>query len=604
MQTARFEQLRKKALEAVFTKVKIASIWRKIVKDQLRNQDIKDLYDNYDLNFNIDERAEALRRQILQGNYRASQPLIYRLEKKMGICRHMVIPQPIDALVLQVLIEEINDEVLKNQPSEKAFFSRSRHNIPLPHDVEGYGLSTISLWKKLQKTIYGFTEEKDLLVTTDISNYYDSIDIRELHKVFLGYTKTNEVIIDLLFGVIQEISWRPDYLPYSNRGLPTSSLEAIRLLAHAFLYEIDNVIKEKTDDSFTRWMDDITIGVNSQKEAKETISSVSDMLKSRGLALNLAKTTILTKEEAITSFLIHENQFLNGITILKKTDNDYGKLIILLKKRFRMHEKNTGSRYWDKVTKRYITTFGKLESKALFPTLTTLYVKYPSLRVNIHYYLQKLGYSVDSSKRILEILNNLDVFDDISVYQICELVTKWEIPNTKISKTFLKKFGDKLSEISFERKNPSDFYSLLWFKAKYSEADDLLYFINRYQNIWKTELFLKRQVGAILTRLYITNTPAVENILKTFIASGENAIASIANQIMDFTELKSLNPKIRLYLFPEKMRGPYPLPKFFVLCSILNSPKLREDKIIQGLIKKYIRDPRFKYILKLEYGIK
>ena len=53
---------------------------------------------------------------------------------------------------------------------------------------------------------------------------------RELRKVFTSYSQVDEVIIDLLFQTIEDISWKPDYLPYSNRGLPTSNIEAIRLL--------------------------------------------------------------------------------------------------------------------------------------------------------------------------------------------------------------------------------------------------------------------------------------------------------------------------------------------------------------------------------------
>jgi hypothetical protein len=32
-----------------------------------------------------------------------------------------------------------------------------------------------------------------------------------------------EVITDLLFNTIEQISWVPDYLPYSRRGLPTTN---------------------------------------------------------------------------------------------------------------------------------------------------------------------------------------------------------------------------------------------------------------------------------------------------------------------------------------------------------------------------------------------
>jgi len=296
VQTERFHSLRKTSLETIFSKKVIADVWRKIVRTQLRSLELKDLYDHYDFNYNIDERASAIRSEILNGTYKASQPLVYRIEKKFGVCRHLIIPQPYDALVLQVLVENIAPDILKNQPSINAFYSRAKHSFNLPHNVDEYGLSWRQQWKELQKKIYHFSVSKKLLIVTDLSNYYDSIDMNELRKVFTSLAKVEEVLIDLIFRIIEEISWKPDYLPYSGRGLPTTNIEGIRLLAHAFLFEIDEVIKQKTADHFTRWMDDLVIGADNRKEAVEIISCISDMLKSRGLALNLSKTNIYTAD--------------------------------------------------------------------------------------------------------------------------------------------------------------------------------------------------------------------------------------------------------------------------------------------------------------------
>ena len=90
MQTERFNKLRKATLKRIFSKSKVTIVWRKIVRDQLRNMDLKDLYDQYDFNYNIELRSSAIRSEILNGTYKVSQPLIYRIEKKFGICRHLV----------------------------------------------------------------------------------------------------------------------------------------------------------------------------------------------------------------------------------------------------------------------------------------------------------------------------------------------------------------------------------------------------------------------------------------------------------------------------------------------------------------------------------
>jgi hypothetical protein len=89
----------------------------------MRQLDILDLHDYYDFNFNIEDRAREIRNQVLKGQYKASPPLIYRLEKKYGICRHIMIPSPSDALVFQTITEYLAPLVKEATPTEK-------HTIP------------------------------------------------------------------------------------------------------------------------------------------------------------------------------------------------------------------------------------------------------------------------------------------------------------------------------------------------------------------------------------------------------------------------------------------------------------------------------------------
>lgn len=604
MHTERFRQLRKDALSKLFGKKEISAIWRKIVREQLRSLDFKDLYDHYDFNYTIEERANTIRNELLNGTYRVSLPLIYRLEKKFGVCRHIVIPQPTDALVLQVLVENVAEQIVKHQPSENAFYSRDKHKIHKPHEAAEYGLNFRQQWKKLQKEIYRFNDEKKLLIVTDLSNYYDTININELKKVFLGYIEANEVLVDILFRVIEEISWKPDYLPYSARGLPTSNLEAIRLLAHSFLFEIDEVLNKKTKNNFTRWMDDIVIGVDDRREGIEIINAVSDMLKSRGLALNLAKTAIYNNREARYHFQIDENKYLDSLEGLKKSTNNYNTLTTELRKNFNKHFKDQSPKYWDKIAKRYITAFGKAESTKLLTEIEGVYLNYPGLRPNLLIYLSKLGYTKRAAEKIEAILEELDVFDDISLYQICNLITLWEVPLKDHASEFITRIDVKLLAESFKRKNPADFYSVLWFKAKYSHSEDLFKFVKKYQNLWQSDSFLRRQVTAVMGRLLITNSNEVDDLLKLQVASGVASTVSLANQIQNFGVLAKLDAKLSFYLFPKSQQRPYPLQKFLVLCSILNSYKIRTDPFVRDKVLSHVHDPYYRKWLDYQYNIK
>lgn len=603
MQTERFNRLRKAHLTKIFEKKPLTDVWRSIVRSQLRNLDIKDLYDHYDFNYNIELRASAIRSEILNGTYKVSQPLVYRTEKKFGICRHQIIPQPTDALVLQVLVENIVDNILANQPSKNAFYSRDKHNVNKPHNVDEYGLTWREQWKELQKKIYNFNEEKDLIVVTDLTNYYDSIDIKELRKVFTSYSKIDEVLTDLLFRILEEVSWKPDYLPYSGRSLPTTTIEGIRLLAHSFLFEVDEVIMQKTNNSFARWMDDIIIGVDTKKEAIEILSSVSDMLKSRGLSLNLSKTDIYNEEQGYFHFQIANNRYLDSIENITKEHPSYKQVVNDLNKTFKSHFKEKGAKYWDKVAKRYITAYSKLKSPRLLTEIPNIYVSNPVLRPNLLMYLSQFGYSRKTASIIIEILKEIDIFDDLSLFQICNLITDWEIPINDESKLFLREAEQLINSFSVKRKNPSDFFCILWFKAKYNHPDDLLSFLNRFENIWQTDTFLRRQVTAILSRLLKTNSKMVEKFLFNQISSGVTNTVTLANQINYFSTIEKLDSKLTFYLFPRKPQRPYPLYKFLVLCSILNSEAIRSNETIKAKIKYQIKDPYYLFWIASQYNI-
>lgn len=601
MNTERFNQLRRRSLEKIFTKTNIEKTWRNVVRNQLRNLDIQDIFDYYDFNYNIELRANAIRNDILSGNYKAFKPLIYRVEKKFGVCRHIIIPQPSDSLVMQIITELIHSPIISKQPSPNAFYSRDRHTVNKPHeatDIE-YGLNWVDQWKKMQRQIYKFNESKNLVIVTDLTNYFDNIHIDELKKVILSIVQIDEVLLDLLFRIIEEVSWKPDYLPYSGKGLPVINVESVRLLAHSFLFELDEVIKNKANNNFARWMDDITIGIDSKKEAIELISCISDLLKSRGLAINLSKTAILDPKEARFHFQIDSNIYLDSFADLKTSDSNFKKSIRELNGKFKQHLKHRGARYWDKITKRFISTFGKFRSYLILKDVEKLYLDYPNLRPNILTYLFALGFNKRTSAILVNIANNVSIYDDISLFQICKLLTDWNIPNTTENSNFIRDFQNLI----FRTKTSFDFYCVIWVKAKYDHPEDLLNFIIKYKNLWEKEAFLRRQTTSVLARVLIYSEDKVVKILENQISSGIMDTVSIATQIKLFSKQVALDKKLSYYLFPTLKPKQYPLSKFLILCSILNSEVIRRDLGIRRKIKEYVNDAYYLKWLEISYNI-
>lgn len=350
-------------------------------------------------------------------------------------------------------------------------------------------------------------------------------------------------------------------------------------------------------------MDDITIGVDDKKEAISIISDISDMLKSRGLALNISKTAIFNNSDAEYHFQIGINQFLDGLALVKPNTKLAKKQEKELVRLFKMHLKDRVPKYWEKVAKRFVTAFGRLQSKSILKILPSLYLEHAGLRPNLLFYLGNIGYSKECAASLVKVLEDLSVFDDISVFQISNLLTQWDISIDEQGLQYVSRFDALITEHWKNQKEPSGFYSLLWFKAKYSNSNALRRFIKDNQSVWQSDSFLRRQATACLSRLMIQENAWLDKLLTQQVASGVDGTVSVANQINSFMKLEGLDQRISSYLFPTTMQTVYPLAKFLVLCSALNSEKIRNDPSVKKRIKIYIKDKTYRTWLERDYEI-
>lgn len=580
--TDRFTFNRANDLKKVFKKQDLVILWRKEVKQQLRDLPVKDLYDYYDFNYNIENRCELVCNLILNGTYKTSNPLIYRHEKKLGISRHIMIPTPSDALVFQAIVNKISRSISPDFKN-KCFYTRSKNMRILPHEFnknESYP-DWSEQWKKYQKEIYKFSKQKAFLVVTDLANYFDSILLRDLRSVIASMLKSSESLLDLLFNLIEQLSWNPDYLPTSLRGLPTINIVAPRFLAHVYLFEIDKILDKRTRGNSVRWMDDINFGVDSIEEGKEILGSLSDVLKGRGLALNLAKTEIYTSQQAQHHFLFKENIILDSYDKNKKIPPT-------LEKDFKKFLKGTRMRNWDKIIKRYYTIFGDVKSQRLLKYSTDLFYNYPTLRENILKYVCKLGFNKITANFIMELTTRIAYHDDVTQFFIIKTITDWKIPINKLSNKLIKKVHNYLC-----KKNDSfSIYCFIWFGAKYLPPNTLRTYIELKKTIIKNDPFLCRQVTAIIPRIYPHDREYSMNFLQLQINGGVPDAASLANNLHNILKTKGkIDKKLFLYLFPTKKQSSYPLAKFLILYSYIASFENKIDNRIIQQVKSYVDDP-------------
>jgi hypothetical protein len=590
--TARFDVQRREELSAVFNPTRMARVWRELVRQQLRRLEIQDLHDYYDFNFNIEKRVEAIVELVLAGQFRADIPLIYRAEKKLGICRHMMLPSPSDALVFQVIADALHAELQKAQPSKQAFYARDRHSLKLPHDGAPPGYPWFVLWPKFQKQLWGFAKAHPILVTTDLTNYFDSIEFDDLRRVIAGHVPTKEVLLDVLFSLIEDLAWRPDYLPRAGKGLPTIQIEAPRLLAHAMLFEVDTVLHQRTKGSFVRWMDDINFGATSAAEAAKTLGELNDVLKSRGLALNLSKTQLLSAREARAHFMFRENirlDRLQGRAAKLKSHHAKANFGTRLADELIDHMNASRAGNKNKITKRYFNLLGSLRHPGAASVCASVFRSDAALRPTITRYLTRLPFGQPATATLLRVLEKTMFADDVAKIDVVTQIVGWDVPRTASGRRFLVRVRNVLQD----PKSVLDWQCWFLYLARFGQAHEALTAFEASKDVRRREPFIARQAITLLSRSLSLNTKRVRQLWEREISTGRADSASVAVNLLTFADapFPNKNDRVYKYLFPDKAGVRYPIAKFLLLCVVAASERAKGLGLKRHIVQEHVSDP-------------
>ncbi len=568
-------------------------VWQRYVKVGMRSQNLLDLHDYYDFHRNRKQLSTIIQQQIIDGKYRPKPPLIIRLEKKYGICRHIQIPTPEDALILQTIVENMAPLIKNASVSERAYYSRS-HGTPKNESEidESFPYVWWELWPAFQKRIYEFSSTFNYIVVTDIANFYDYISFNQLRNVLSSFGQFDECLLDFLFYMLDYFIWKPDYLPLSGFGLPQVNFDAPRILGHAFLFEIDKYLDKYTNGNFVRWMDDIDFAVNDIDQAKDILRGLDELLLTRGLRLNIGKTKILSSAEAKDYFLPDENRYLNIMS--KKVNRLTSKDIPiedekkLIRRRFKKFLNRPHVGRWEKVYNRYFSISGKTKDTFLEKYTLELLKNNPDMRSNILRYFTDLGPNKKRFEQIRNFYLSKHCFDDTAIFSTAKTLVEWEIS----AQSVLRKEIVELALMSAAH-SPNNFLASVWLLAKYGSNLQLAKLVNKSPNIWKYSSFISRQVAAVVPRIRDLNTQ-FRFLEKTLFETAQMDAIRIINHLNEFRIKQPLSPADKLYILhgKEEIRV-YPLGKFLIAYDLINCKKVKaplRDRLRTEIIQR-ISDP-------------
>jgi hypothetical protein len=476
------------------------------VREAMRNQEIPDIVEHLDFHTNLEAMCTAIAAEVSNGAYIPDSPIRFLAEKSKGLCRQIVIPAIKDALILQTLSDALWDEIRNKAPSKNAFYAPNDHSFSkmIRGQTSEYG--PLHAWLLFQEKIFGFTKQWQYVVVTDIANFYDNISYGYLRNILADLSLHREHSLDLLVYTLSHMLWQPDYMPRVQIGMPQMNLDAPRLLAHSFLFEIDKLLESIIGTNYARYMDDIDIGTDSKAHAKAILRDLDLSLQTRQIRLNSGKTIILTNTAVQKHYRIRDNAFLSrqedALDVrlsLGVNTNRYSEFLRditskCLKNGYFIEGNG------EKILKRCINYSRKYKIDMDNQDFLTLLVEWPSLRKTILQWWLHSDHPETKLEFIRDFVCSQEIIDDAALINTAVSLVAAGLPATAPTSLLIDEITHALDE-----KTLWGLFAKTWILSKYGTNDELMRVVGNSVPIWVTAEHPSRLVGGLYPRMLGTS---------------------------------------------------------------------------------------------------
>jgi hypothetical protein len=579
MLSPKFPQKRKD-IEEVINPTRLRSRWREKVREAMRHQAMPDPVEHLDFHINLESICISIAAEIYSGTYIPRPPIRLLSEKSKGLCRQLVVPSAKDALILQTLSDALWVDLQKKAPSKNAFYAPNDNQFSRIIRGQSSEYGSINAWISFQEAIFGFARTRKFIVVTDITNYYDFISYDHLRNILADLAIAREHCLDLLIYTLSHMLWQPDYMPRVQVGLPQIDLDAPRLLAHCFLFEIDKVLIDGGNADFARYMDDIDIGVDTIAEAKRVLRDLDLSLQTRQIRLNSGKTQILTEPEARVHFRIRENAFLDRLEDAMIAKRSTGSplcrevrfITTVIQDGLRRRAFDSGN--GEKILKRCINYARKYHAPITDDDFLRILLKWPTVRETVLKWWQHSDRPAQKLELIYETVRNAEIIDDQTFIDVAVAVVAARLPRDSNTSRVLEQIN-----CSLDHTKTWGFYAKTWLLSKYGSVDQILNILEVSVSLWVTEEHLSRLVGGLFPR-FIGST-----LEGQFQALARRSGSPWCSSVLDFHE--SLARTARGFNSVQKfVRAPNPSfpnrishAKFLMLCSMTSNSMISGSRI-------------------------
>ncbi|MBP6870989.1 MAG: hypothetical protein KBC43_03190 [Bacteroidales bacterium] len=271
--------------------------WERMIRSN--GKDIKDFFGIEIFSSNLEKNLTRLSDLLLSGQYEPQRPFKYFEPKASRTHRTKSVLYVEDALVYQAIANNIATTNFHRLFENNGFvFGSVLHpevelglSILDNPDAEFYFFEYyIPLYNRFINSVNTEIENTEIRykLETDITGFFDSIPHSKLLITFKKFG-VEPVILDLLSDCLNIFSGTKESIT-PGVGIPQGPAASF-FFANVFLSDLDYEISQK-GYTYYRYMDDIRIYEEEEKQLTEALVLIDNFLKSRALSLNTKKTSI------------------------------------------------------------------------------------------------------------------------------------------------------------------------------------------------------------------------------------------------------------------------------------------------------------------------
>ena len=157
----------------------------------------------------------------------------------------------------------------------------------------------IESWQNFIGAVQVGLKELPALLSTDVANYYDNIDIPILQQTMIDRISTIQASATekarIRLNLEKLFLWLGDWSHTPLKGLPQNR-DASSFLANIYMLPIDEEMIAAGFRYF-RYMDDVKVVCRDEFEARKALKALTVAIRARGLSLNSGKTIICAPGE-------------------------------------------------------------------------------------------------------------------------------------------------------------------------------------------------------------------------------------------------------------------------------------------------------------------